>query len=379
MWLVVSITSGVQAEGVCSELFSNLEADILNLEGQITSKNSLYSPIYATSQDVLNSFKFDEGPSPQRNMSIPPEAKEQYVFTAETPVIFKQKAAVTKRNGPKVIQYLDGYEKAVLTAVREQFDRMLIEFGQFYPDIYEVTENSITNKITGDTVTRKQVLATKGASESLELVGKLVQEDWLLMKKDPATGEYILIGGYLAFPTHWSLDRAIGWSLMQIHGNIPGTPESRAQFVKMISMVLDRSLAAPDRVVVRNNWFVETDPRYALPDYIRTKSPEEQSIAKILLSDEPVSKKKELLKKLTCLRIERQTLRGLPASGVVVFSINPHVYQLKAILENPEVTEKVFRGLKLKYPEATERDLVGMIQEILGFQMSENQKEDTVY
>lgn len=354
--LAVCVSSVVSAEGTCGDLFS---------ETDNSSGGTLYSPIYATGQDILNSFKFDEGPSPQRNMSIPPEPKDQYVFNSETAAIFKQKAAVTKRNGSRVIQYLDGHENDVVSAVREQFDRMLQEFGQFYPEIYEVTANSITNKITGDKVTRKQVLATDGAYESIELVGKLVQEDWLLMKKESESGEYILIGGYLAFPTHWSIARAIGWSLAKIHENIPGTPESRAKFVNMISMVLDRSLADPKRIVVRNNWFVEADPRYALPDYIRSQAKEQKELFAVLTSDEPIAKKKELLKKLACLRIERQTLRGLPASGVVVFSINPYVYQLKTILENPEVTEKVFRGLKQKYPESTDTDMIGMIRDIL--------------
>lgn len=365
VWFVVLAVSVAQAEGLCGDLFID-KADVVNVT---LAKNALYTPIYSTGQDILESFKFDEGPSPQKNMSIPPEAKDQYVFSSETAAIFKQKAAVTKRNPSRVIQYLEGHEKDVVNAAREQFDRMLVEFGKFYPEIYDVTAESITNKITGDKVTRKQVLATKDPYDSLELVGKLVQEDWLLMKKDPTTGEYILIGGYLAFPTHWSIERAIGWSLTQIHANIPGTPESRAKFVQMISMVLDRSLAAPDRVVVRNNWFVESDPRYALPDYIRTKSSQEQSIAEILASDKDLAEKKKLLKKLLCLRVERQTLRGLPGSGVVVFSINPHVFQISTILENPQVSQKVLNGLTLKYPEAKPEDMVGLLKDILSFEI----------
>ena len=366
VWFIVMSVSAAQAEGLCFDLFLD-EAELIQAEAP--AKNALYRPIYSTGQDILNSFKFDEGPSPQRNMSIPPEAKEQYVFTSETKAIFKQKAAVTKRNPSRVIQFLEGHDKDVINAVREQFDRMLSEFGKFYPDIYAVTADTITNKMTGEKVTRKEVLATKGAYESLELVGKLVQEDWLMMKKDAKSGEYILIGGYLAFPTHWSIERAIGWSLAQIHSNIPGTEESRAKFVQMISMVLDRSLAAPDRIVVRNNWFVESDPRYALPDYIRTKAPEEQSIVEILASDKTPAEKKKLLKELLCLRIERQTLRGLPGSGVVVFTINPYVFQLNTIIKNPQVARRILNGLKLKYPEAAAEDMIGLIKDILSFEI----------
>lgn len=373
VWLILGAASNVYAEGACSDLFPesdffqnhSLDGDEFQGAGN-PSAAGLYTPIYAKGQDVLSSFKFDEGPSPQRNMSIPPEPKDQYVFTSDTAEIFRQKAAITKRNGSRVIQYLEGYDQDVINAVREQFDRMLEEFGKFYPDIYRVNGDSITNKITGDRVTRRQVFAkNKGPYELLELVGKLVQEDWLLMKKNTESGEYHLIGGYLAFPTHWSLDRAIGWGLTQIHANIPGTPESRAKFIGMIAKVLDMSLAAPDRVVVRNNWFVESDPRYALPDYIRSKSSEEQSIEKILASSDSVEAKKEKLKKLLCLRIERQTLRGLPGSGVVVFSINPYVFKLATVLENPQVAARVARGLQLKFPDATQNDVWGMAQSIM--------------
>ncbi len=48
-----------------------------------------------------------------------------------------------------------------------------------------------------------------------------------------------------------------------------------------------------------------------------------------------------------------------------MFTINPNVYQLKTILENIEVSEKVRNGLNLKYPGAKETDLVGMVSDII--------------
>ena len=181
------------------------------------------------------------------------------------------------------------------------------------------------------------------------------------MKKDEASDEYVLIGGYLAFPTHWSLETAIGWNLMQIHQNIPGTPESRAKFVAMIAMVLDRSLADPDRVVVRNNYFLESDPRYAIPSYIRSQSPVEKAVVEILSS----GKNTEALKDLVCLRVERQSIRALPNSKVVVFTINPNVYQLKTVLQNPAAVASLRAGLELKFPGTSADDLTKMVKQIL--------------
>jgi hypothetical protein len=352
--LVFTFVENAKAQSSCMKLF-------IEDQNSTAGRSLVYSPIFSSDQGLLSTFKFAEGPSPQRNMSIPTEPKDQYIIGKGAAEIFKQKQRLTNLNRTKVIQYLEGYGPAVLAAAREQFDRMLIEFAVFYPEVYEVKNQTLINKITGDRVSRNRVQNVTDPNAAIELVGKLMQEDLIFMKKDSVTGDYILIGGYLVFPTHWSLDRAIGWTLTQIHNNIPGTPESRAQFVKMISMVLDRSLAAPERIVIRNNWFIESDPRYAIPSYIRTQSPVESKIAEILASGENT----ELLKELVSLRIERQSIRGLPYSGVVLFTINPNVFQLKTVLQNPSVVATLRQGLELKFPDTTADELTKIVKKIL--------------
>lgn len=364
MMLVVSgalfVSSVSRAHGAqCADLFQAAHpADFMNQ--LIQNRSTLYTPIISTDTEALSKFKFDEGPSPQRNMALPPDPREQYIYSAESKKILELKAKITARNFNKVVQYLEGYEDSVLTAVQEQFERMYNEFPRYYPEIFEAKDGRLTNKLTMDSISRKELTKIDGPSEAIEAVGKLVQEDWLLMKRG-ASGEYEIIGGYLAFPTHWSLDRAMGWTLTQIHNNIPGTPESRAQFIKMIAMVLDRSLAAPGRVVVRNNWFIETDARYALPDYVRTTWEGATKVQEIVESKE----NKDWLKDLVCLRVERQTLRGLPKSGVVLFTIQPHVYTLDTVMKDSEVSGKVSRGLDQKYADQSTDPLIQMVKDLI--------------
>ena len=66
-----------------------------------------------------------------------------------------------------------------------------------------------------------------------------------------------------------------------------------------------------------------------------------------------------------CLRIERQSIRGLPASGVVAFTINPNVYQIKTVLQNPAAVAAVRAGIELKYPDTTADQLTVMVKQIL--------------
>ncbi|MEM1268143.1 MAG: heme-dependent oxidative N-demethylase subunit alpha family protein, partial [Pseudomonadota bacterium] len=76
-------------------------------------------------------------------------------------------------------------------------------------------------------------------------LGRLSQEDWLILMPPDGTGEYRLVGGALVFPAGWSLGDKIGRPLTAVHAPVPGYAEGLAPRVNRIF-----AAAHPDRPLV---------------------------------------------------------------------------------------------------------------------------------
>lgn len=142
-----------------------------------------------------------------------------------------------------------------------------------------------------------------------------VAEDVCLMRPGPDGA--ILIAAILCFPSRWRLAEKIGRPMLAIHKPVPGYAETLARPV-------DRFMAAikPGRLAVRYNWSIHEDPTLFQPtghgrgDFDPSITPENAG-------------------RTLWLRVERQTFRLLPASGVVAFGIRTHVTPLAAVVAVP--------------------------------------------
>lgn len=122
-----------------------------------------------------------------------------------------------------------------------------------------------------------------------------------------------LVAGAIAFPTDWDLPAKIGHPLAQIHRPIPTYATKLAASVDHVFANL-----AADRLLLRCNWNVlETDTLRYLPgnraldrfDHVTADNAGETLY----------------------VRVERQALRRLPASGAAVFTIGVYVEPLAAL------------------------------------------------
>lgn len=136
--------------------------------------------------------------------------------------------------------------------------------------------------------------------EALPLLGRLVQEDILLLA--PGEPEYRLVAGVLCFPSRWHLADKLGRPLTAIHGPVPGYAGDLAARVNRLFAAL-----RPETPLVRWNWLVHpTDTlRQALREGERSPLPDGRAG--------------------WFLRTERQGLRRLPQSGAVAFTIKTTV------------------------------------------------------
>lgn len=161
-----------------------------------------------------------------------------------------------------------------------------------YPDIYGRNGDAMT--VAG----RRVALS---GDDALVIAGSLVQDDLAIMQR--SDHGWHLGAAYIAFPSSWSLAEKFGRTMDEIHAPVPGF-ERGTRNAELIARMFDN--LPPGRFVERFNWAVNVDGSLHLP---KSKS-ENVSAAAIELTEESAF-----------IRIERQTLRKLPETGAIVFTI----------------------------------------------------------
>jgi hypothetical protein len=159
-------------------------------------------------------------------------------------------------------------------------------------------------------------------------------EDFCLIRPGPQGP--LLIAAILCFPSRWRLSEKIGRPLMAIHKPVP-------TYAETIGRPVDRFMGAlkPGRLAVRYNWSVHEDPTLFQPTG-HGRGSFDPSIT--------VANAGETL----WLRVERQTFRLLPQSGVVVFGIRTHITPLAAVAAVPGEAARLAAAVRA-VPEELER------------------------
>lgn len=152
---------------------------------------------------------------------------------------------------------------------------------------------------------------------TLGAAARRVWEDLCLVLPGTGTGTGAprLVAGALGFPTDWRLGDKIGLGIAAVHAPIHGYAEQLAAGVDHFLATL-----APGVIFGRANWFVV--PTDALR-YLPADAPEER------FAHVTAANAGETL----FVRCERQTLRRLPESGAVLFTIGIHVAPLGTLAD----------------------------------------------
>ncbi|MGA9659225.1 MAG: DUF3445 domain-containing protein [Asticcacaulis sp.] len=153
----------------------------------------------------------------------------------------------------------------------------------------------------------------------LLIAAGLVQEDLVLMRKGD-TG-WRLSAAALAFPSAWDLCQKFGRPMAEIHAPIPGFgPNSR--HANLIERIFDN--LRPEQPVVRWNWSFYGDDRLFHP---HSHAPDRPRFGEGERADK------------VFLRLERQTVRKLPVSGDILFTIRIYIDPLEAIERRADASE----------------------------------------
>jgi hypothetical protein len=157
-------------------------------------------------------------------------------------------------------------------------------------------------------------LAPAGEADPLLRVGLSVQEDFCWLQESAAG--HRLVAAFVAFPARWRLADKIGRPLGAIHAPVPGFAERLLPPTERIFAGL-----AVDRPVRRANWSLVDDPALHQPAA-------KERWRRVALDPDDAGAQLHL-------RVERQTLRRLPATGAVLFTIHTMTAPLGEIAAAP--------------------------------------------
>ena len=158
-----------------------------------------------------------------------------------------------------------------------------------------------------------ELAALLGADGGLEDAARHAHEDICLLLPDGPDAPYRLIGAAVAWPTDWHPADKLGLPLTALHAPIQGYAQQLATGVDHFMAKLQ-----PGRIFGRCNWFVAPTPAKRWID----TAPAQQAFAHVT----PANAGETLF-----VRCERQTLRRLPKTGAIVFTIGVYVSPLGAL------------------------------------------------
>jgi len=211
----------------------------------------------------------------------------------------------------------------------EEVLELLVDYlPTHFPDLYERRGDRLYHRASG----RMWDLA-RSTLHPLDLAGRLVQEDLCLMQVESDSGHYRLVGASVCFPTRWCLADKIGGAIGPIHAPVPG-------YEAQLSSTMDRFFARlkTERPVWRVNWSIVDDPALFLP---RGHRQWERNPG---ITADNVGDK-------LWLRLERQTLRRLPCTEDVLFTIRIYVHPLHTLAARPEHTAALAAAIRSLPPD----------------------------
>ncbi len=213
-------------------------------------------------------------------------------------------------------------------AAQAEVLRLLVEhLPARFPKIYRRDGKALV--IAGE----MRRIELEGVEPPLLTAAALVQEDLVLMRKGEAG--WRLAAAVLAFPSSWRLADKFSRPMHEIHAPVPGFGKGTRPN-ELITRMFDH--LRPEMPVIRWNWSLYGDVRLFHPETSPSDLPRFGANAEAAF-----------------IRVERQTLRRLPESGDILFTIRIYIDPLAELAKH-------------QHAPAIAASLIGQLEEMTGEQ-----------
>lgn len=278
------------------------------------------------------------GPGPFRMAmgltAIP--ASEWIEIDSTYPAQIAERRRLLRERPAEVVAALPGTE----AIQQELLDSLAAHLPARYPDWFRREGRLLHNALTGE--------ACALDAPPLPLIGRLVQEDFCLLREED--GGLRLIGAVLCFPSGWRLGEKLGHLLGPIHAPVP-------LYAEKLERPVDRflTLLKPGRLAMRLNWSLMDDATlFRAQAHGRT--------------DHAAAVTAANAGEALVLRVERQSFVRLPASGAIAFGIRIHITPLAAVVRHPGEAARLREAVLALPPEMQRyKSLLPFREAVLGY------------
>ncbi|KAF2147215.1 glycosyltransferase family 22 protein [Aplosporella prunicola CBS 121167] len=203
---------------------------------------------------------------------------------------------------------------------------------QRYPSLFRKTDVGMNNLATGESL---NIVERPLKEDPMAMSARQIQDDLAIMFEKP-DGQYYLLAGAILLAGFWRLQDKLGMPLSEIHtsGNVPGFKEKLEK-----GMMNFFKRVKPESPVLRNNYFIQVDDDLAWSHSIGNEDGEEGTLGWF-------SAEKDKAIQHHWFRSERQSLRRLPRSGGVVFTIRTYFHPITDICQEPYVPGRLASAIR---------------------------------
>ena len=204
---------------------------------------------------------------------------------------------------------------------------------QRYPTLFRRSATGIDNLATGESF---NIHSRPLPEDPMTTCARLVQDDLAIMFEKP-DGEYYLLAGAILLAGFWRLSDKWGMPLSEIHtsGDVPGF---KSKLEKGMMNFFRR--VQPNAPVLRNNYFLQVDDDLAWSSSIGPEDGDETQAVGWATAEKNKAIENHYF------RSERQSLRRLPRSGGVVFTIRTYFEPITKIAKEPGVPGRLASAVR---------------------------------
>ena len=259
-------------------------------------------------EEALNLFIFnDEIPGKIKMHTRKLDLNNWVKIDKTYPAQMKLKAELQKTHRDEV--FVSNYDDSAVACKWELFDLLAEHLPKRFPDIFELRQGCIYNKVLNLSVSTER----EDPEDPLIRAGNLTQEDWVIIEWNEEEQGYVLTSGIVYFPMRWSLQDKFNKPISSIHTPVKPFME---HLVTKVYDVFKKMI--PDAPIWRGNWAVFNDLEGPLDLFTPSGSLDRNEV------NTPTKYEGEKTGRVLTFRAEYQTLRKLPKTKCIVFSIRTY-------------------------------------------------------
>ncbi|KAF7563643.1 hypothetical protein G7046_g455 [Stylonectria norvegica] len=270
---------------------------------------------------------FRYGPKYNITMGLRTIQPEQWIeLDNQFPRYHAEKKTRIQERGNKCVRTHPEAYPAAMELLQELTDYLPAR----YPNLFKRTSVGINNIWSGESF---NIVETPLREDPMAICARLVQDDLALMIQRP-DGEYYLLAGAVLLAGFWRLSDKYEMSLSDIHtsADVPGFREKletgMTRFFKRIKC---------DSFYSRNNYFVQVDDALAWSWSIGDEDHPTVSWSTVE-TDKPIDQH--------WFRSERQSLRRLPKTGAVCFTIRTYFLPITDMAQEDYVPGRLASAIR---------------------------------